>query len=258
MGNSISAYVQVYKQQRAVFEALKSFRTHYRDEPVTVLSDDGDDFSRMSAAFDARYIHSGERVVTGPELRTTNLWPLEGTYAWFDRLYEHCVSFDTDWVLFLTSGTRTIRRVRSFPDAPIVGARSNPFSPDLTNHLVQRFGPKNYVYGCSGGGIFSRAAFMEAYQSNRNLDEYIQYDQGVDLYSDLAFGLLFFVNGFEYSEWDEVSEIFHEGAPIIRDSAFDHGYKYWYGRDFDERLLDSYRYVTVKEFDENFIEQTAN
>ena len=133
MGNSISAYVQVYKQQRAVFEALKSFRTHYRDEPVTVLSDDGDDFSRMSAAFDARYIHSGERVVTGPELRTTNLWPLEGTYAWFDRLYEHCVSFDTDWVLFLTSGTRTIRRVRSFPDAPIVGARSNPFSPALTN-----------------------------------------------------------------------------------------------------------------------------
>lgn len=253
MGDSISAYVQVYKQQRAVFEALKSFRTHYRDEPITILSDNGDDFSRMSTAFDAKYIHSRERVVTGPELRTTNLWPLEGTYRWFDRLYDHCRTFETDWVVFLTSGTRTIRRIRFFPNTPIAGARMNPFSPDLTNHLISRFGHRTYAYGCSGGGMFRRDAFMTAYETNRNLDEYVQYDQGVDLYSDLAFGLFFFINGFDYSVWDEVSEIFHEGAPIVRDSAFDHGYKYWYGKEFDERLLDAYRYLTVKEFDERFL-----
>lgn len=255
--DSISAYVQVYKQQRAVFESLKSFRTHYHDDPITVLSDNGDDFSRMSAAFGAKYIHSEQRVVTGPELRTTNLWPLEGTYAWFNRLYEHCVSFETDWVVLLTSGTRTLRRIRSFPDTPIAGARTNPFSPELTSYLLTNFGNDSYVYGCSGGGIFSRRAFMAAYEGNRDLGAYVKYDQGVDLYNDLAFGLLFFINGFKYSVWTEVSEVFHEIAPIIRDSAFDHGYKYWYDRQFDERLLDAYRYTTIKEFDERFLTPSA-
>ena len=94
---------------------------------------------------------------------------------------------------------------------------------------------------------------MEAYSRNRDLDRYIQYDNGVDLYNDLAFGLLFFINGFEYSVWDEVSEIFHETAPIVRDSAFDHGYKYWYNKPFDERLLDAYRYTYVKDFDERLL-----
>ena len=104
--------------------------------------------------------------------------------------------------------------------------------------------------------MFSRRAYMQAYETNRSLDEYVKYDQGVDRYSDLAFGLLFFINGFDYSVWDEVSEIFHESAPIIRDSAFDHGYKYWYDRDFDERLLDAYQYTTVKDFDERFLKRS--
>lgn len=231
--------MQVYRQKRANFEALKSFRTHYKNEPVTVLSDNGDDFSDISSVFKARYIHSPIRMHTGPELRTGNMTTLDGINIYFDRVYEHCMSVDSSWVVLLMSGTRTIRRIRSFPTTPIAGARTNPFSPGLTEQLVQQFGSKLYAYGCSGGGIFSRQAFIQAYEGRQRLAEYVKHDPGVALYPDLALGLLFFISGFEYSVWDEVSEIFHESAPVIRDSAFDHGYKYWYGKEFDSSLLDA-------------------
>lgn len=239
MTDSISGWMQVYKHQRAVFEALKSFRTHYRTEPVTVVSDNGDDFSKICKAFDAKYIHEPVRTIVGPgEQRTLNRTTIEGVYEELRRLYAHCISTDTDWVVFLGPDVRTIRRIREFPKTPIAGARRNPFSPQLTEHLIKTFGPKDYVYGAAGGSIFSREAYIRAYEGNRNLENYIQYDERVGIYDDLAFGLLFFINGFDYSEWDDVSEILHETYPVIRDSAFDHGYKYWYDKDFDIRLLD--------------------
>ena len=237
MSNSISVYMQVYRQKRAVFEALKSFRTHYTDEPITLISDNGDDFSDLAEKFGAKYIHSDVRTHAGPELRTSNPTTIEGNYLFLQRIYEHCLSIPTDWVVLLMSSTRTIRQIRSFPTTPIAGARTNPFSGELTEYLIRTFGDKLYAYGCSGGGIFSRRAFIDAYEGNRNLENYVEMEPGVARYHDLAFGLLFLINGFEYSVWDEVSEIFHEGAPIIRDSAFDHGYKYWYDKDFDPSLL---------------------
>lgn len=238
MGDSISVYMQVYRQKRAVFEALKSFRTHYRQVPITVVSDNGDDFSKMCQVFNARYVHASTRTHAGPELRTGNPTTIEGNYEYLKRIYDHCTSSDTDWVVLLMSGTRTIRRIRSFPQTAIAGARTNPFSPALTNHLIEKFGNKLYAYGCSGGGIFRRTAYIEAYEGKKKLEDYVRFDSGVALYHDLAFGLLFLINGFGYSVWDEVSEIFHEAAPIVRDSAFDHGYKYWYDKEWDDRLLD--------------------
>lgn len=242
--DTISGWVQVYRHKRAVFEGLRSFRTHYKTEPITVVSDDGDDFTEICEAFNAKYVHEHVRTVVGPpEQRTLNRMTLDGIHIFFRRVYDHCVSTDTDWVVILGPDVRTIRRIREFPKTPIAGARRNPFSPELTDHLIRNFGYKDYVYGAAGGSIFSRRAFIEAYEGNRNIGDYVKYDDRVALYDDLALGLLFFINNFDYSVWDDVSEILHESYPVIRDSAFDHGYKYWYDKDFDESLLtevDSY------------------
>lgn len=239
MTDTFSAWVQVYKHKRAVFEALKSFRTHYKTVPITVVSDNGDDFTDMCAAFHAKYIHEPVRTVVGPEeSRSLNRMTLDGIYEVLRRIYEHCKSSEEDWVVFLGPDVRTIRPIREFPKTPIAGARRNPYSSELTEHLIRTFGYKDYVYGAAGGSIFNRQAYIAAYEGNRNLGDYIKFDERVGIFDDLAFGLLFFINGFDYSEWDDVSEILHEVAPVIRDSAFDHGYKYWYDKEFDEKLLD--------------------
>lgn len=239
MSDSISAYMPVYRTPRAVFEALKSFRTFYQSEPITVLSDNGDDFTKICAAFDARYIHADKRLVIGPEdTRTSAQSTLEGIQEGLGRLYRHCVSTDTDWVIWLEADVRTLRRIRSFPSTDAAGCRMNPFSPELTDYLVQTFGDQPYGYGMAGGSIFRRQAFIDSYEST-NIGDYVQYDPRMAVYGDIAFTLLFLVNGYTYSEWEEISEILHPVAPIVRDSAFDHAYKYWYDKGFDEKLLAS-------------------
>lgn len=237
MGNSISAFIQVYKHQRAVFEALKSFRTHYKNEPITVVSDNGDDFTKICKALDADYIHSPIRAVIGPgEAVTLNQTSLDGFYEMMRRFYNHCLSTETDWVVIMEPDVRTIRRIRSFPTTALAGARQNPYSDELTTELVRRFGEKPYVYGTAGGGLVNRQAFIRAYEGNLDLSGYAQYDEKIELYADAAMGLLFHINNLDYSVWDEVSEILHP-FPIIRDSAFDHGYKYWYDKEFSDDLL---------------------
>jgi len=238
MSDSISVFMPVYRTPRAVFEALKSFRTFYPAEPITVLSDNGDDFTKICAAFDARYIHADKRLVVGPEdVRTSAQSTMEGIKEGLARLYRHCVSTDTDWVIWFEADVRTIRRVRSFPETDAAGCRMNPFSPELTDYLVRTFGDRPYGYGMAGGSIFRRQAFIDACDST-DIAEYVKYDPRIAVYGDIAFTLLFVVSGYTYSEWDEISEIFHPVAPIIRDSAFDHAYKYWYDKGFDEKLLE--------------------
>lgn len=240
MSDSISAYMPVYRTPRAVFEALKSFRTFYRTEPITVVSDNGDDFTKICAALDARYIHADKRLVVGPEdVRTSNQSTLEGIREGLGRLHRHCMSTDSDWVIWLEADVRTIRPIRSFPATDAAGCRMNPFSPELTDYLVRNFGDRPYGYGMAGGSIFRRLAFIDAYESV-DIADYLKYDERIAVYGDIPFTLMFLVSGYTYSEWDEISEIFHPVSPIIRDAAFDHAYKYWYDKGFDERLLEEF------------------
>lgn len=255
--NTISAYIQVYRHKRAVFEALKSFRIFYRTEPVTVVSDNGDDFTDVCEALDLHYVHSPIRSMVGPgEQRANNQSTLDGVYEIQKRIYEHCKLTDTDWVVILEADVRTIRRIRSFPHSAIGGARLNPYSQELTDHLIKRFGSNEnlFVYGAAGGGIFRRQAYIDAYETNHDYSQYLELDPRIPIYADIPLTLLFHMNGMNYSVWDEVSEILHENSPIVRDSAFDHGYKYWYDKEWDEMLLQAYQYLYVKDFDERLLE----
>jgi hypothetical protein len=55
---TISAYIQCYSNQRALYEALKGFRTFYPTEDITLVSDAGDDFTRFAEHFDLHYYWS--------------------------------------------------------------------------------------------------------------------------------------------------------------------------------------------------------
>lgn len=233
MSDSISVYMQVYSHKRAVFEALKSFRTFYKSEQITVLSDDGEDFSSICKAANARYIHSETRTTQG----TMNI---DGVHEWLRRIYEHCISVDSEWVLLFEEDVRTLRKIRTFPKTEAGGPRMNRYSPELTRKLIEEFGYKDYGYGLAGGAAWKRQAYIDAYNGNRNVDDYVKYDDRVAVWADIPLTLLFHINGFNYSEWEEISEITHVRAPIVRDSAFDHAYKYWCDKEFSEDLLDEF------------------
>jgi hypothetical protein len=230
MGDSLSVYMQVYRNPRATFEALRSFRSFYRREPITVVSDGGEDFSEICNAVGARFIHS--KTTT-----TTQRMTLPGVYEYLARIYAHCQAVDSKWVVLFEDDVRTVRTVRDFPLTDCAGPRFNIYHQNLTKVLVEKFGSMPFGYGMCGGSVFNRQVFIDCYEANRSLEPYVSLDERVSSWSDLPLTLLFQINGRSYSVWSEVSEIFHPTHPIIRDAAFDHAYKYWYDKPFTVELL---------------------
>jgi hypothetical protein len=235
MASLFSVFMQVYSNKRAVFESLKSLRTFYRDVAVRVISDDGENFSEICNAFNATFVHSPTRIVAGS---SSAGFVSGGLQEYLIRLYDHCIATSAEWVIIFESDVRLVRHFRSFPETEAAGPRMNLFSIELNQWLVRQFGSRPYGYGMSGGSVFRRESFIKAYRSGTSIERYAIYDSRLPKYGDMALTLLFYLNGYDFSVWSEVSELFHEESPIIRDAAMDHAYKYWYDKPFDIAMLE--------------------
>ena len=234
MDDSISAFFQCFGNKRAVFECLGSFRRFYPLETVSLVSDAGEDFSDVAGFFKNVNFRRSD-VNSMPNGRLAGLG---GLAEYLSRIYAHCLSVDSRWVVLLEEDVATLRRVRSFPAFCAAGPRLNPYSDALTAFLVDRFGPQRFGYGMCGGSIFSRDAFVAAYRARPDFDFLASLDDRVAGWGDIPLTLLFQVCGFGYGVWGEVSERTHPGSPIVRDSAFDHAFKFWYGVPWDDSLIE--------------------
>lgn len=222
--DTLSVYFQVYSNRKAVFECLKSFRQFYSEENITLVSDAGENFSDFSDTFKLNYLHKEKNIL--PKGRMCGI---ECVNEYLNRIYEHCLNSKSKWVLLMEEDVKTLRKIKKFPSTECAGPRLNQYSSTLTQHLIDNFGNKNYGYGMCGGSIFNRECYIESYK-NQNIEQYVQYDNRLSGWGDIPLTLLFHINGYNYSVWDEVSESTHITSPIIRDSAFDHAYKYWYNK----------------------------
>jgi hypothetical protein len=232
---TLSAYIQCYSNKAALYQTLKTFRTHYPVERITLVSDAGEDFTRFGRHFNLNYYWSDRHCDPRGELGEA------GTVEYLRRIHDHCLNTDSDFVVILEEDVTTYRRIRRFPATACAGPRHNPFSAGLNRYLQRLHRTSlNYGYAMCGGSIFDRRTFVECYE-RRNLDlaALSTLDPAVIQYSDVPLTLIFLVNGYAFSVWEEVSEMYHPIAElrIVRDAAFDHHDKRWYGAAFDESLL---------------------
>ncbi len=233
---TISAYIQCYSNKRALYETLTTFRKFYETEAVTLVSDDGDDFSKFAQRFNLDYYRSDKNANPG------NLGE-DGARECLRRIYHHCLGVSSDYVVNLEEDVITRRRIRHFPATVCGGPRFNRLAEPMNRYLQQLNNTtEDFGYVMCGGSIFYRPAFIAAYEK-QNLDlEFLQtLDDRVVVYLDVVLTVMFLINGYTSGVWEEVSETKHpkKGWRIFRDSAFDHADKTWYGLDFDESVLDS-------------------
>lgn len=228
---TISVYFQVFSNKRAVFECLKSFRLIYNNEPITLVSDCGENFDEMVPKFNLNYYKADKNIL--PKGKMSGI---DGVKEYLKRINEHCLNNDSEWVLLMEEDVQSQRKINHFPSTECAGPRLNPYSTQLNNYLISIYGYKNYGYGICGGSIFKREAFLNAYKNTPNIEDYVQYDNRLSGWGDIPLTLLFHLSGYNYSIWNEVSEKTHYTNPIIRDSAFDHAYKYWYNKEYISEL----------------------
>jgi hypothetical protein len=234
---TISAYIQCYSNQMALYQTLLSFRNFYPKEPITLVSDCGDDFSRFAKRFELYYYRSDKNCDPRGTLGK------EGAFEYLKRIYEHCLRVSTDYVVILEEDVITHRRIKRFPSADCGGPRFNRLADPMIRYLQEiNNTTRDYGYAMCGGSIFNRKVYINCYEKhNLDLDYLAALDERTVQYSDVVLTLIFLINGHSYAVWDEISEANHPvvHSRIFRDAAFDHNNKKWYGVDFDEALLEA-------------------
>lgn len=233
---SLSAYMQCYSRPRAVYEALLSFRAHYPDVEISFVSDNGDDFSAFARKFDLRYTHADTQVAPGGYFTGR-----DSAECYLNRMYQHCLASNSEWVVLLEEDVMTKRRVQRFPTTACAGARSNPVGEQLNEYfnLIHNT-TTQYCYGLCGGSCFHRELFVECYQRGHDLRLLNILDKHVFYAPDLFLTCLFLLHGYQYSEWLELSELTWPRPEwcVTRDGAFDHHDKRYYDQPFDPAVLD--------------------
>jgi predicted O-methyltransferase YrrM len=232
----IAGHFACYKNKRATFEALRSFREHFPDAPVNLCSDNGDDFADLALHFDCAYNHyiepSGNGITTAFDTHAQAM-------KWFRRLESTCKLFpETDWIVLLEDDVRTQGRIKWLPSAPMAGPCTMPFS-SAAQYAIKLRHPELVIHNYSGcgGTIFHREAFLKCMTNFYDIGQVALLDGRLERHSDAMLTYLFLWNGFENSPWLDHSERSRNvGRP---DAAFDHQCKAFYDQPWEPTLLES-------------------
>ena len=233
---------QTFNQTRAVFEALRSFRRHFPAVPIRVLSDNGVDVAAIAKHFGADYIHCENDTLdhVPPYAFRSPQHAVQQLHRGADAA-KACP--DCEWMLILEDDVLTRGPIKHPPPAPISGPCTCEFSPALQQYILQKHPHLSWVFGYSGcgGTILHIPSFLDAVdkpdaellsiiaEGNALDDRVARFGDALLTYMFLAAG---YSNGPPWLDQSETSQ--GRGRP---DAAFDHQWKVFYGRPWDDRLL---------------------
>lgn len=222
---NVSAIMQTQKPTRSNLKCISSFREHHPNSPITIVADEVCDFSDYQKKYNVDVVYSN--IKCDPRGRLT----FETFKEYINRIYNHCKSCNSEFVVILEDDVVTYKTITKYPLTSCAGPRTNSYEPTLVDFLQKKFNNKiNYGYGMSGGSIFKSEDFLKSYENFSNLEFFSLLDKRIPYYSDVGLTLLFQLSGYHYSEWQDVSEKFHNDVRqrIFRDAALDHNDKRLY------------------------------
>ena len=229
-----AVYFQVYDHQKATFEALKSLRNFYPEVKVCLLSDAGEDFSKIAKHFNCDYIYDKNNLA---------YWPCKDMVAWFKRLYDACSKYkDVDWILIMEDDVRVRDRISKEPNAHIAGqgggkvCNERVYGKEAKQYL-KTLHPNLEINGFSGcgGTIFHRESFMRCYEniSAYDIQKLKKLDPRLEWATDIILTFFFNQNGFVNRRWLDFS--MEDQGYYGPAAAVDHYYKRFYSEKLTEK-----------------------
>jgi hypothetical protein len=224
------AYLLAYRNPKATFECLRSFRQFHPTSMIELVSDGGgDDLADIARYFGCQYRraeeHAGGRRKTPERMRD---W-----LHWFADAAAKCRG---EHIMLLEDDVLIRGPIRCASRIAVAGPYRSyaRLSPRLMEHLRRRQPhPTSDHYGGCGGSLFHRESLLEAAGAFRFEDfEYFQTLEPRICYGDVFLTMIFLLRGFAYSSLEDVyceatgayPEWKTNGRPIV------HQYKEFYGR----------------------------
>lgn len=239
----LCVFYQTYKEPRATFESLRNFRRHFPDTPIRLISDHGDDVSAIATHFGCEYIHATDDATAHvPPCAFPDTGHL---LLQLRRLVDAARFFSSvaEWMLILEDDVLTRGPIKHPPPAPISGPCTMDYTPALQQYIRQKNPHLPWVFGYSGAGgtvlhIQSLLAAIDKPESELLKSVAIggALDDRIPRFGDALLTYLFLdagcSNGPPWLDESETSQ--GRGRP---DAAFDHQFKVFYGRVWDDALL---------------------
>lgn len=224
--NNISAHLQVYKNQKAVDEFLKRFRTHLPNIDLYVHGDNGYDYSKLKDIYNFEYTHWDTSI--SPRGLSGGNWR-----GFLERVLISCKKYDNEWMIFLEEDVNTLHNNIIFPTSDFAGIQGHCFTNQLTSYIKNLHPNLSDIrYNMCGGSIVKMQPLIESIESvlngKFNLDEIAKLDSRIVNYSDVLISVILLLNGFIYGEWEQLSET---ASNVFKENAiFDHSWKEFYNK----------------------------
>ena len=229
---SLGAFLQCHKNPFATFKCLESFRTHYPDATLVLLSDNSYDFSEMGKYFNCIYINATESL----SLQCQYL-PVEDRKPHMKKLIQRVADayrqIPEDYVLWLEDDVFVNGKIADTFDYDMNGQSLNNINhirmDELQRHYPLIDTTITYIRNGQGGTVFRKKTILEYFDDepfiDTLLDRYESY--GAPWYQDFVFSLIVILKDGSIGPYYGHGDIY---ANIISPTlCVQHQYKLYYG-----------------------------
>lgn len=175
--DNIDAYYQCYKQKDALRSVLKTYRTHYTDTNLVLISDGGLDFAEEAKQYNCIYSYE-KNATNNKNLIFDNTNKL---FTWAFRFFSSLKHFKNKYFILLEDDVFIFKKIKtSNLQFNINGCNENAIFPELAQNDIRLNNifyknKKNIFYGGCGGCVFDTQFFKDLEMTEEKLKEEVEY-----------------------------------------------------------------------------------
>ena len=234
------AFFQCYKQPMATYKCLESFRKHYPDSTIVLLSDNGYNYDNMAKYFKCIYIHSDENVpLCSKDLSNEKyIINVNKIIARFETAFN---LINEDYVMWLEDDVIINNTITDLFKYDINGFCPNYYDARMIEGLSKKyeFISKDNIYRwCGqGGSVFNKQNILTYFKNKEIINDVLknwnEYNLTSDICHDYFISLLVNLNkgsiGPYYGH--------NDGFNIIQSNIdVQHQYKFYYNIPISEEI----------------------
>ena len=175
-------FYQVYKNAKAVRFVLDNFRKNFPYNPITLISDGGEDFTNIAEEFKCKF-YMRENIF-GDAVNNYPKFPYNAyrTIEWWKRQKLACEFTGQDYIMILEDDVLVRKPFTIDSTFQLRGVRiGNRFTGRMSQDVKDLTGDDASLYGMCGGSMYNAKTFLSIYDDviqdiETNMDNMMKED----------------------------------------------------------------------------------
>jgi len=229
---AFGAFLQCYKEPMATYKCLESFRNHYPNSTIILLSDNGYNYEYMAKHFNCIYIHSDENVPLCNKDFSNERY-IENVNKIIKRFETAFRLIPEDFVMWLEDDVVINNKITDSFRYDINGFCPNRYNNSMIDGLNQTYDfitrGNLYRWSGHGGSVFNKSNLLRYFENkeiiNDTLINWKKYNLTDDICHDFFISLLVNLNKGTIGIYNGHNDGYN-GLDVTID--IQHQYKVWY------------------------------